>query len=146
MPCCPYITVKKRTEALAKAVWPSTRFESTSTAPNGKLARQTHNKESEYGGGHRKTDKNKTNNSCRMGGKKNAKKIIIMKGYEMDPNKERNTCHTGGQATWQGQTQTQTQKHQCRMATTCTEQRKWKDNEQEFGKTTAQQQQPEKKN
>ena len=31
--------------------------ESTSTAPNGKLARQTHNKESEYGGGHRKTTK-----------------------------------------------------------------------------------------
>ena len=53
--------------------------------------------------------------------KKDAKKIIIMKGYELDPNKERNTCYTGGQATWQGQTQTQTQKHQYRMATTCTE-------------------------
>ena len=103
-------------------------MESTSTAPNTKLARQTHNKESEYGGGHHKTDKNRTNNSCRMGGKKDAKKIIIMKGYELDPNKERNTCYTGGQATWLGQTQTQTQKHQYRMATTWTEQRKWKDN------------------
>ena len=113
-------------------------------APKRKLARQTHNMESEYGGGHRKTDKKQTNNSCRMGGKKDAKKIIIMKGYELDPNKERNTCYTGGQATWQGQTQTQ--KHQYRMAITCTEQRKWIDNEQEFGKTTAQQQQPEKDN
>ena len=48
--------------------------ESTSTAPNRKLARQTQNKESEYGGGHRKTDKNRTNNSCRMGGKKTPKR------------------------------------------------------------------------
>ena len=63
--CCPYLTLNQRTQALAKAVVPSVRWEHQHGTQQ-KMARTTDIMWSENGCGHRKIERSRRNNSSRM--------------------------------------------------------------------------------